>query len=461
MLNGEIVEDEDLNLYICDSVRKDWNQSFNIIVGNPPYVKFQDMDDDTRSYLSNNYETTKRGTYNLYFSFFELGFKLLKDGGRLGYITPNNFFTSLSAEPLRAFFDRNRCISHIIDFSSTKVFSVQTYTAITFLNKANNQFISFDRIGKDISPKEFLNSIHFTHNCYKDLSSKKWRLLCGDERENIFKIEHCGFKLGDIFDIYVGVATLKDDAYTFVPSDEDASCYYVKKGTSTYMIEKEATRPLVKISEIKCQDDLDNNRKRIIFPYYLDDKNSPQLIEEDEFSSKFPGCYEYLLSEKEVLEHRGKGKHTYIPFYRWGRVQTMNKRGKKLLTPTFSQYPRFLMDNWDEGLFTNGYGIYPQKESHNVETLFSDMKPLISSPDNMDVLQKILNSNVMHYYVKKTSVSIEGGYPCYQKNFIERFSIPDLSKDEISYLRKVNDPLSIDTFLMNKYQINLPTPNLF
>ena len=66
----------------------------------------------------------------------------------------------------------------------------------------------------------------------------------------------------------------------------------------------------------------------------------------------------------------------------------------------------------------------------------------------------------MHYYVKITSVSIEGGYPCYQKNFIERFTIPELSDNDINYLRVTDNRREIDLFLMKKYQINIPEPYL-
>ena len=66
----------------------------------------------------------------------------------------------------------------------------------------------------------------------------------------------------------------------------------------------------------------------------------------------------------------------------------------------------------------------------------------------------------MHYYVSKTSVSIEGGYPCYQKNFIEKFSIPLFSVEEINILKSLNDKTEIDDFLIEKYQLNFPVPNL-
>jgi hypothetical protein len=66
----------------------------------------------------------------------------------------------------------------------------------------------------------------------------------------------------------------------------------------------------------------------------------------------------------------------------------------------------------------------------------------------------------MHYYVSKTSVSIEGGYPCYQKNFIEKFTIPEFSESEIELLRSLNDKEEIDDFLIEKYQINVFAGNL-
>ena len=454
LIHNEIVVEEDINIHVADSLKKKWEMKFDVVVGNPPYVKFQDLDENVRDYLLNNWETTKLGTYNLYFAFFELGLKVLKENGKLGYITPNNYFTSLSGEYLRAFFQSKKCVYKIIDFSCTKVFDVQTYTAITFLNKKYNEGIEYDKIEEGEKTATFLKNIKTTVNLYSDLSIKKWRLLCDEERKNIYAIENSGDTLNSLFNICVGIATLKDDAYTFIPLKEKNGLYYVIENGVEYTIEIKATRPLVKISEMKCQKDIENNQKRIIFPYRIGKDNKPLLIDETEFEKKFPKCYEYLLTKKNILENRGKGNHVYKPFYAYGRTQTLNKKGVKILTPTFSQYPRFLIDNHSEGLFTNGYGIYPDKQRN--ASLFS-LNP-IAQEENFDVVQKILNSSIMDYYVKKTSVSIEGGYPCYQKNFIERFTIPNLTNDEICLLRTMDSLNDIDCFLMRKYQIKFPIP---
>ena len=74
---NEIINVDDIHVFQADSLKKEWNNKFDVIVGNPPYVKFQDLDDNTRSFLLNHCETTKLRTYNLYFAFFELGLKLL------------------------------------------------------------------------------------------------------------------------------------------------------------------------------------------------------------------------------------------------------------------------------------------------------------------------------------------------------------------------------------------------
>lgn len=451
----ENIDENLINVVCADSLKKKWDLSFDAIVGNPPYVKFQDLTDETREYLSHNWSTTTFGTYNLYFAFFELGYKLLNQNGKLGYITPNNYFTSLSGECLRTFFQDKKCIYQITDFDATKVFDVQTYTAITFLNKKNNNHIEYARIERGQSINDYLRNASFTENKYADLLVKKWRLLCNDERVNINQIENAGLTIGTLFNICVGIATLKDDIYFIDPIGEEDNNYKIKKGNKEYLIEKGATRPLVKISEMKKQEDVSNNVRRIIFPYRVE-KGKSIVLTEDEIKKCYPNCYQYLVSVRNILEMRGKGKHNYTPFYVYGRSQGLNRYGIKLLTPTFSKYPRFLLDKNEEGFFTNGYGIYFRPQQKN---LFDVTNP-IAEINNIDVLLKILNSYIMHYYVVKTSVAIEGGFPCYQKNFIEKFSIPTFTNEEIENLRCINDKNEIDEYLINKYHLNLSLPNL-
>lgn len=451
---GENISADDINIICCDSLRHNWNQKFDCIVGNPPYVKFQDLTDENRNFLASNWATTSFGTYNLYFAFFELGHNLLSDTGRLGYITPNNFFTSLSGESLRIYFQRYQCVYKIVDFNAVKVFDVQTYTAISFINKQKNYSIEYGRIRNHQTPSGFLNAIFFSSNRYDGLNAKKWRLLCGDELYIIKQIESVGEPIGQLFNICVGIATLKDEVYSFFPISSDDTYFYFVRDNITWKVEKHLTRSTVKISDMKCQADITSNERHFIFPYkMINGKMNP--IPEDEMASLYPHCYAYFIYVKDILAKRGKGKHKYTPFYSYGRTQGINRKGVKLYTPTFSKTPRFLIDLDETSLFTNGYGIYFRETSNN---LF-DINP-IAEINNLDVIQKILNSNIMHYYITATSVAIEGGYPCYQKNFIEKFTIPFLNDVQINRIRNISDDEELNAYLEEIYHINLPVPNL-
>ncbi len=455
--NGEHLDDNDFNLLHQDSLRADWKTRFDNILGNPPYVKFQDLTDNIRSYLANQWLTVEGGTFNLYFAFFELGYNLLKPNGKLGYITPNNYFTSLAGESLRRYFQDKKCVTRIIDFSHKKVFDAQTYTAITFLNKQQNQAITYDRINDGLSPELFLVNANGSPNYLKNLETKKWRLLKSDEQQNIRTIETIGKPIGKLFDICVGIATLKDEIF-FIDGSKTKNGYFIKTtDNGIFEIEKEIVKPVYKISDFRTQEEIEHNPRKIICPYKINN-GTAIAIPENEFKKDFPKCFNYFVSVKEILLTRDKGKVTYEPFFAWGRTQGLTRKGKKLLSPTFSQHPRFLLVA-EEGFFTNGYGLYFRgKESNG---LFRELISPIAQLENIDVVQKILNSCVMDYYVRKTSVAIEGGYPCYQKNFIEKFTIPELKQTEVETIRGFQGTQEIDEFLIEKYQLNMPVPKRF
>ena len=90
-----------------------------------------------------------------------------------------------------------------------------------------------------------------------------------------------------------------------------------------------------------------------------------------------------------------------------------------------------MFDSSDQ-LFCNGYAV----------SLRPGSRQSAHWPDSelgTRCLQRILNSKVMDYYAKLTSFHIEGDYQCYQKNFIERFTVPRLSPGELDSLMRCDD----------------------
>lgn len=73
---------------------------FEYIVGNPPYVPIEGLDEDEKQRYKARFDTAV-GRFDLYILFFEQSLKLLADGGRLSFITPEKFEYVGTAEPLR------------------------------------------------------------------------------------------------------------------------------------------------------------------------------------------------------------------------------------------------------------------------------------------------------------------------------------------------------------------------
>ena len=120
----------------------------DVVVGNPPYVRFQELPQATRRRLSDgSWRTTGEGTYNLYFAFFEIGWKLLKPTGRLGYITPNAHFATRAARGLRAYLTDRQGLDEIIDCGNVSIFpDAATYPAITYLSRTPTPTFTFGRL---------------------------------------------------------------------------------------------------------------------------------------------------------------------------------------------------------------------------------------------------------------------------------------------------------------------------
>jgi len=372
---------------------------------------------------------------------------LINKEGVLGYIVSSMYFKSIASKNLRSYLQNRRLISRIVDFGDLQIFNKrQTYTCLTFISKKWKDHLEYALI-EDI---EGLADPRFTEVYYDTLNPKKWRLLSKKDQENISKIENMDMKLGIVTDISTGVATLSDSIY-FVDSSRMEDGFYIKSHEGKdYLIEPQITKEIFKVSDFLSQEQLEKNTRRIIFPYTNSKPRS--LYSEECLSVKYPRTYEYLLAVKEKLGKRDKGKRSYEAWYAYGRTQGLNGLGEKLLTPTFSDKPRFLLCTKRDALFCNGYAISPRNLGQ--KRIDSDLEVSFTE-QNLRVLAKILNSYVMDYYIRKTSYVIEGGYYCYQKQFIESFSIPRLSEEEVSNILTENNPKKIDDFLLNKYRLEL------
>ncbi|MGB7440251.1 MAG: DNA methyltransferase [Coleofasciculaceae cyanobacterium] len=107
---------------------------FDVVVGNPPYVR-QILLSHLKPYLRANYKYYD-GMADLYTYFYERGLKILKPGGVLSYIVPNQWLRSGYGKPLRRLFSFKSEFERIIDFGDSTVFEdAITLSCIVLLRK--------------------------------------------------------------------------------------------------------------------------------------------------------------------------------------------------------------------------------------------------------------------------------------------------------------------------------------
>ena len=107
---------------------------FDVVLGNPPYVRMELLK-LLKPYLEKRYEVVSDRA-DLYCYFYERGLRLLKPGGRLGYISSNTFFKTGSGKLLREYLLREATIESVVDFGDLQIFEgVTTYPAILTMKR--------------------------------------------------------------------------------------------------------------------------------------------------------------------------------------------------------------------------------------------------------------------------------------------------------------------------------------
>ena len=439
---GEDEKKFDFNLFTGNALDFNWldkiekiesNNGFDAIVGNPPYVRAKNLDENNKKLLE-KWNVTKSGNPDLYIPFFEIGLKFLNSNGILGYITVNSFYKSINARELRKYFQENQFNLEIIDFGNEKLFGKKSaYTCICFLRPLKHSYLSFAKTTSN-SIKEF-QKINCNKIYYSSLEPKKgWILGSKEVIENIKKIEKCGTQLNKLFKIKNGIATLTNNIYIFKPVAEDDNHFIHKVNGRNYLIEKEICKDIIKPNILKTEDDIEKNKEELIFPY-SNGNNSLSLFKEDYFRIEFPNSYKYLQSNRIKLEQRDKGKGNYENWYAYGRTQALNDKGLKLLFPYMAKKPYFIYTDQKDLLIYCGYAIFSE------------------NPKELLILKKILESDLFWYYIKHTSKPYSGGYFSLAKNYVNNFGVCELNKAEKKFLLNTENEEEINNFLYNKYEI--------
>ena len=93
---------------------------FDAVVGNPPYVR-QERLAPMKEHLEKKYMSFNSAA-DLYVYFYEKALSILKQGGRLGFISSGTFVKGAFGPPLRSYLSQSCHLSSLIDFGEHQPF---------------------------------------------------------------------------------------------------------------------------------------------------------------------------------------------------------------------------------------------------------------------------------------------------------------------------------------------------
>ena len=167
LLDGYITDDSKWDISACDSlVCTRYDGLMDFVVGNPPYVRVHNLNSMYNTVKS--YKFASNGMTDLYLAFFELGFRMMKENGRLCYITPSSWLCSVAAREMRNYIYEKGNLKSLIDFGHHQLFNrITAYTIISFFDNANlaGKFDLYEFDGYD--KKEIARNLKI-EDCYID-----------------------------------------------------------------------------------------------------------------------------------------------------------------------------------------------------------------------------------------------------------------------------------------------------
>ena len=401
--------------------RPSGRNGFDIVIGNPPYLRIQGLksvDPSLVDALKALYKSAD-ASFDLYVPFIELGLSLVSECGSVNYIAPTKWSNADFGKGLRALLCSLSAAARIINFSDYQVFNASTYSGIQTFQRGSER-LYYTQLAHDLDTsmdiKLYLDSLKesdFTPIDYKQFKKQPWILATNQVYQVLLKLKQQPLTLGDIFDkVYQGIATSKDNVFFLYDvseiSDTVIEGYSMQLGERV-QVEKGLVKPLLKGEDVHRYDDIKTNRC-VIFPYKLGDMGTC-LYEEIEIAGVFPLGYKYLKSCEDVLRGRENGRFNIDGrWYQFGRGQGIAYSGiPKLLAPEISLGGNFTYDR-------NGHFYHTTKVYGYIK------KP--ESQYSYQFLLGLLNSRLFWFFIQNTGYVLRGGYYTFKTNYVTPFPIP-------------------------------------
>ena len=450
---------------------------YDYVVGNPPYVRVQNLPDEQKTMLEKLYSSTT-GNYDIYCPFYERGLDWLsEDTGKLGYITPNQFAVTDYGEGLRQVLLDDARIEEVYDFRDSGVFEDATnYPAIVIAEDEPDEAVRADndircvRVKADTDNDEgreldeaIIDGVrdHRDEPGYSDdlidvfdfpqekLSPERyWAFMPPEELQVFEKLEANNTdRFEDITDaIFAGTQTSANKVYLVRPVDADRVLPDDTGNTVTVVPTGESREYEIE-TDLLCPwlngDDVGRWRGEwsglhVILPHYVeydDGEPTTESYDEEYLRDTLPLTWEYFQAHRQTLEGRESGRmEGEEDWYSFIYPKSHPRFEKpKMIGAHISENARFMIDNEGVWYFKTAYGI-ELDESHRHLT---------------EEMACQLNSKVLDFYFKHITTVKMGGYYEYRSQYVER--LPCLTADDGNRFDSMREHASeiVDTIDLN------------
>ena len=367
---------------------------FDLLVGNPPYVRVQNIPDGLKERLESDgfYSRFLKGAYDLSVAFIAQAIRLLKDGGIGGLILPRKVLFSAYGKNICEYIARSVRLLEVIDFGDNQLFEDKTtYICVLIFEKtAPTEGYSF-RYGhaplfKNAGIGEILASLKARQRTYDSgqLLSFPWGLRSQEENAFLRKIRKNGLPLTSLFSISQGFRTGNNKAFIVPGGFPQEPC----------------VRDYVDGTNIKRG--YISSTQRIIWPY----ESRPDgvgLIPEDRFSQEDPVACERLRQRLGTARDGGS-------WYGYSRPQNLHMMDRpKIFVKEMMPRAEFAADTEGTICFGTGYALLPLAGMERREML---------------AWAFILSTEVMEYQYRCIGTNLHSGWFRMYKNHAQNIIVP-------------------------------------
>ena len=415
-----------------DFLLMEWASPFDYVVGNPPYVRLEDLPKKLLAHYRGRFSTaTDRA--DLYVPFIQRGLQLLADDGALAFICANRFAKNQYGAALRRHVARGFHVRHFINLEHTQPFleDVSAYPAIVVIDRTSGEPThaatledlsaqTLETLRREVSTSvPTAGLVSQFPRWYEDGSP--WRTTSRAEHDFLATLE-AGFPTLESSApgtrVGIGVATGADSVFVLKAKDPG--------------IEESRQIPLLMAEDVRF-DAPEWSGHYLINPF--DGSDDGSLVDLDQF----PGLRDYLEQASQQLRGRHVAKARPASWFRTiDRIWPRHQFVPKLVLPD-------IQAGGVVGLDAGQY--YPH---HNLYWVTSDSWDLRA-------LQALLRSSIALAQVRAFSVQMRGGSLRYQAQTLRRLRIParaTLSDEVVASLAAVataTDQSLIDRVAVEAY----------